>query len=196
MIQKARFFFSKSDTLGTIVTIDNGMGTVKFSADGKVASALDGVDGSTACYGLFWCASAYNASYNDADEVSGNSIGYTSPAINGFTISATMGLEGTYDNSDHTGAGGTAASPTGGSATEAVLSTNSVGITGSVMGVGVKAGFADINYDQNHNSTPSASKDQTPSMYALSYSIALVKSNLVKRNVLTRKKLVQRNHFP
>ena len=157
------------DTLGTVVTIDTGMGSVTFSADGKGDSALDKVDGSTACYGLFWCASAYNASYNDGDEVSGNSIRYTSPSINGFTIQASMGLEGDYDNSSHTGAGGTAASPANGSATEAVLGTDSIGITGSIMGVTVKAGMADINYDQGAGST---SIDQTPSMYALGYSIA------------------------
>ena len=157
------------DTLGTVVTIDTGMGSVTFSADAKGDSALDKVDGSTACYGLFWCASAYNASYNDGDEVSGNSIRYTSPSINGFTIQASMGLEGDYDNSSHTGAGGTAASPANGSATEAVLGTDSIGITGSIMGVTVKAGMADINYDQGAGST---SIDQTPSMYALGYSIA------------------------
>ena len=96
------------DTLGTVVTIDTGMGSVTFSADAKGDSALDKVDGSTACFGLFWCASAYNASYNDGDEVSGNSIRYVSPSINGFTIQASHGLEGDYDNSGHTGAGGTA----------------------------------------------------------------------------------------
>ena len=160
------------DTLQTTVTIDTGMGSVKFSADGKVSSALDGTDGSPVCFGLFWCASAYNASYNDGDEVSGNSIGYTAPAINGFTISATMGLEGTYDNSGHTGAGGTAASPASGSATEDVLSTTSVGISGSVMGVSVKAAFADINYDNGSHFGASTSIDQTPSMYALGYSVA------------------------
>ena len=159
------------DTLGTVVTIDTGMGSVTFSADAKGDSALDKVDGSTACYGLFWCASAYNGSYNDGDEVSGNSILYTAPAINGFTIKASMGLEGSYDNSTHTGAGGTAAAPTDGSATEAVLSTNSLGVTGSIMGVSVKAGFADINYD-NTGAGTSTSVDQTPSMYALGYSIA------------------------
>ena len=160
-----------TDSLATTVVIDTGMGSVKFSADGKTSSALDGVDGSTACYGLFWCASAYNASYNDGDEVSGNSIGYTAPSMNGWTISATMGLEGSYDNSGHTGAGGTAAAPTDGSATEAVLSANSLGVTGSIMGVTVKAGFADINYD-NTGAGTSTSIDNTPSMYALGYSIA------------------------
>ncbi len=157
--------------IGSFVTIDTGMGSVTFSASGKGDSALDKVDGSTVCFSMYYCGSAYNASYNDGDEVSGNSIRYVAPAINGFTIQATMGLEGSYDNSDHTGAGGTAASPASGSATEAVLSTNSVGVTGSIMGVSVKAAFADINYD-NGAGGGSTSVDQTPSMYALGYSIA------------------------
>ena len=80
-----------------------------------------------------------------------------------------MGLEGEYDNSSHTGAGGTAASPADGSATEKVLSTDSISVTGSIMGIGIKAGMADINYDQAGGST---SVDQTPSMYAVGYSIA------------------------
>jgi len=150
------------DTLQTAMSLDTGMGTIHFSADGKADSALDKVDGSTACYGLFWCASAYNGTtYNDGDEVSGNSIRYVSPAINGFTIQASHGLEGTYDNSDH-----------GGSATEDVLGTTSIGITGSVMGVTVKAGLADINYDNGNHYGASTNTDNTPSMYALGYSIA------------------------
>ena len=160
------------DTLGTVVTIDTGMGSLTFSADGKGDSALDKVDGSTVCFSMYYCGAAYNASYNDGDEVSGNSIRYTSPAINGFTIQASHGLEGTYDNSSHTGAGGTAASPADGSDTEMVLNTTSIGVTGSIMGVSVKAGMADINYDQGVHTGASTSVDQTPSMYALGYSIA------------------------
>jgi len=155
-----------TDSLGTVVTIDTGMGSVTFSADAKGDSALDKVDGSTVCFSMYYCGAAYNASYNDGDETSGNSIRYVAPAINGFTIQASMGLEGSYDNSGHTNAG---ASNAAGSATEAVLSTNSVGITGSIMGATVKAGFADINYDQDGGSS---SVDQTPSMYAIGYSLA------------------------
>ena len=155
-----------TSAIGSYVTVDTGMGSVTFSASGKGDSALDKVDGSTVCFSLYYCGAAYNATYNDGDEVSGNSIRYVAPAINGFTIQATMGLEGSYDNSSHTNAG---ASNAAGSLTEAVLSTNSVGITGSIMGASVKAGVADINYDQNGGSS---SVDQTPSMYAIGYSIA------------------------
>ena len=158
--------------LGSAITIDTGMGSVQLSASAKGDSALDKVDGSTVCFSMYFCGAAYNASYNDGDEVSGNSILYTSPAISGFTIRASMGLEGDYDNDAHTGAGGTAASPTDGATVEPVLSTNSVGVTGSIMGVTVKAGFADINYDNADFVGASSSVDQTPSMYALGYSIA------------------------
>ena len=139
------------DTLQTLVTIDTGMGSVNFSADGRGDSALDKVDGSTACFGLFWCASAYNSTYNDGDTLSGNSIRYVSPSINGFTIQASHGLE------------------TAGS----VLAVDSVGVTGSIMGATVKAGFADINYDNGtHAPGLSSEVDKTPSMYAVGYSIA------------------------
>ena len=139
------------DTLQTLVTIDTGMGSINFSADGRGDSALDKIDGSTACYGLFWCASAYNSTYNDGDALSGNSIRYVSPSINGFTIQASHGLE------------------TAGT----VLSVDSVGVTGSIMGATVKAGFADINYDNGtHTSGLSSEVDKTPSMYAVGYSIA------------------------
>ena len=139
------------DTLQTLVTIDTGMGSINFSADGRGDSALDKVDGSTACYGLFWCASAYNSTYNDGDSLSGNSIRYVSPSINGFTIQASHGLE------------------TAGT----VLAVDSVGVTGSIMGATVKAGFADINYDNGtHAPGLSTEADKTPSMYAIGYSIA------------------------
>jgi len=141
-----------TDSLGTIMTIDTGMGSISLSGDGRGASALDAVDGSTACFGLYYCSNAYSTvagggTYDDGDVHSGNSIKYVSPAINGFTITATHGLEMTDD----------------------VLGTDSIGITGSVMGVTVKAGLADINFDQIGGSTE---VDKTPSMYALGYSIA------------------------
>jgi hypothetical protein len=137
-----------TDTLSTNISIDTGMGTIGFSADGKQDSALDKVDTSTACFGLYWCASAYNTTtYNDGDTLSGNSIGYVSPSINGFTIRATHGLEDSGN----------------------VIGVDSIGITGSIMGATVKAGLADIDYDTLGGSTGT---DSTPSMYAIGYSIA------------------------
>ena len=141
-----------TDTLGTLVTIDTGFGSINMSADGRADSALDKVDGSTACFGLYYCASAYNSSYRDGDAQSGNSIGYVSPSINGFTIQATIGEETSLD----------------------VNSTNSLGITGSIAGVTVKAGMADIDYDQGGVGIRNGSSetDRTTSMYAVGYSIA------------------------
>ena len=140
------------DTLQTLVTIDTGMGSINFSGDGRGDSALDKVDGSTACFGLFWCSNAYSTvggggTYDDGDSHSGNSVRYVSPSINGFTIQASHGLESSGD----------------------YLGTDSLGVTGSIMGVTVKAGMADINFDQGGGSTET---DKTPSMYALGYSIA------------------------
>ena len=80
------------DTLGTVVTIDTGMGSVTFSADAKGDSALDKVDGLLLAR-LFLCASAYNASYNDGDEAS--KLNQISPSINGLQ-SSFNGSRGDY----------------------------------------------------------------------------------------------------
>ncbi len=140
------------DTLQTLVTIDTGMGSVNFSADGRGDSALDKVDTSTACFSMFWCSNAYSTvggggTYDDGDTHSFNSIRYVSPSINGFTIQASHGLESSGD----------------------VLGTDSLGVVGSIAGVTVKAGMADINFDQGGGSTE---VDKTSSMYALGYSVA------------------------
>ena len=146
------------------ISLDTGMGTVMFSADGKVSSALDNNDGSPVCFGLFYCGSAYDGTvYNDGDEVSGNSIGYSSPTFNGFQVHLTHGLAGSYDNSDH-----------GGSATEPVNSVDSIAVTGSIMGASLKAAVASIDYDQIGWNQPGGSNmtDNDPSMYSIGYSIA------------------------
>ena len=146
------------------ISLDTGMGTVMFSADGKVSSALDNNDGSPVCFGLFYCGAAYDGTvYNDGDEVSGNSIGYSSPTFNGFQVHLTHGLAGSYDNSDH-----------GGSATEPVNSTDSIAVTGSIMGASLKAAVASIDYDQIGWNQPGGSNmtDNDPSMYSIGYSIA------------------------
>ena len=136
------------DSLETLVTIDTGMGSINFSGDGRGDSALDKVDTSTACFSMFWCSNAYNTTtYDDGDTHSFNSVRYVSPSINGFTIQASTGLESSGD----------------------VLGTDSIGVTGSIMGVTVKAGMADIDFDTAGGSTET---DKTSSMYALGYSIA------------------------
>jgi hypothetical protein len=141
------------DTLQTLVTIDTGLGSINFSGDGRGDSALDKVDTSTACFGLFWCSNAYNTTtYLDGDAQSNNSVRYVSPSMSGWTVQASVGTESSED----------------------VSGTNSMGVTGSIMGVTVKAGFADIDYDQGGVGylTGSSNVDRTSSMYALGYSIA------------------------
>jgi hypothetical protein len=141
------------DTLQTLVTIDTGLGSINFSGDGRADSALDKVDTSTACFGLFWCSNAYNTTtYLDGDAQSNNSVRYVSPSMSGWTVQASVGTESSED----------------------VSGTNSMGVTGSIMGVTVKAGFADIDYDQGGVGylTGSSNVDRTSSMYALGYSIA------------------------
>jgi hypothetical protein len=134
------------------IVLDTGMGSLTFGAGKKGDSALDKVDTSTACFSMFWCSNAYSTTggggtYNDGDSDSDESIRYTSPSINGFTIQASHGLESSGD----------------------VLSVDSVGVTGSIMGATVKAGFADIDFDQAGGSSE---VDATPSMYGVGYSIA------------------------
>jgi hypothetical protein len=141
------------DTLQTLVTIDTGLGSINFSGDGRGDSALDKVDTSTACFSMFWCSNAYNTTtYLDGDAQSNNSVRYVSPSMSGWTVQASVGTKSAED----------------------VSGTNSMGVTGSIMGVTVKAGFADIDYDQGGVGylTGSSNVDRTSSMYALGYSIA------------------------
>jgi predicted porin len=134
------------------IVLDTGMGSLTFGAGKKGDSALDKVDTSTACFSMFWCSNAYSTTggggtYNDGDSDSNQSIRYTSPSINGFTVQASHGLERSGNE----------------------LGVFSMGVTGSIMGATVKAGFADIDFDQGGGSSQ---VDATPSMYAVGYSIA------------------------
>ena len=137
-----------SSSHASAIVLDTGMGSLTFGAGGKGDSALDKVDTSTACFSMFWCSNAYNTTtYNDGDADSNESIRYTSPSINGFTVQASHGLENSGSESG----------------------VFSMGVTGSIMGATVKAGFADRDYDQAGGSTE---VDATSSMYAVGYSIA------------------------
>ena len=144
-----------TDTLDSLVTIDlNQLGSINFSGDAKADSALDKVDTSTACFSMFWCSNAYNTTtYDDGDTHSFNSVRYVSPSINGFTVQASVGSKSAND----------------------VEGTNSLGISGSIMGVTLKAGFADIDFDaggMGYYDGNTAEADKTPSMYAIGYSLA------------------------
>ena len=76
----------------TDVNIDTGMGTVALG--NGVDSAVDGMDGSPACFSLNLCGSALNANYIDGDTLSGNSVGYSN-SIGGISFNVTRGMETT-----------------------------------------------------------------------------------------------------
>ena len=107
----------------TDVNIDTGFGTLGLG-DGQ-DSAVDTMDGSPAVFsinpygprfaGVTPTTGIPTVGFNDGDAASGNSIAYTSPAVNGFTAKITRGFDnGTTD------------------------ATMSYAISGSVMGVGLK----------------------------------------------------------
>jgi len=180
---------SITSAIVTDVNIDTGMGTVMLG-DG-VDSAVDANDGNPACFSLVLCGSAsVNGStsaagatwYDDGDAASGQSIGYKSPAINGFTFTVTRGME--TDSAAATAgacinttsgaytavtAGNDCAAGTtrlhGTDAVEGKNPTMSYAVSGSVMGLGIKAGVSQID---NKGSTA----DTDPSFVTASYSIA------------------------
>ena len=74
----------------TDVNIDTGMGTIGLGTGQD--SAVDGMDGSPACFSLNACGSALNANYNDGDTVSGNSIAYSN-SMGGIDFKITRGMD-------------------------------------------------------------------------------------------------------
>ena len=125
----------------TDVNIDTGFGTIGLG-DGQ-DSAVDSYDGSPAVHSLNIYGPRLGSGFIDGDTASGNSIAYTSPSVNGFTVKATRGFDnGTND------------------------ATNSVAVKGSVMGVSLAAGVSQINYKS------SATADVDPNFFTASYSIA------------------------
>ena len=133
------------------VNIDTGFGTIGLG-DGQ-DSAVDTMDGSPAVFSVnpygprFTSATPTTgiptAGFNDGDAASGNSLAYTSPAVNGFTAKITRGFENATTDP-----------------------TMSYAISGSVMGVGIKAGVSSIDRKA------SGAQDQDPSFFTASYSIA------------------------
>ena len=127
----------------TDVNIDTGFGTLGLG-DGQ-DSAVDSMDGSPAVFSINPYGPRLGSGFLDGDASSGNSIAYTSPSVNGFTVKATRGFDnGTND------------------------ATNSVAVKGSMMGVGLAAGVSQINYKTNG----SYENDVDPSFFTASYSIA------------------------
>ena len=168
--------------LKTDVNFDTGMGTIQLG--NGVDSAVDGMDGSPACFSLNACGSALNANYVDGDTASGNSIGYTN-SMGGVTFAISRGME-----TDSTASTAGACMSTGGAilgipagqdcatahnssytrirgtdSTEGREATMSYAASTSIMGLTLKGGVSQID---NKGSTA----DTDPSFMTASYSIA------------------------
>ena len=128
----------------TDVNIDTGMGTVALG--NGVDSAVDGMDGSPACFSLNLCGSALNANYNDGDTVTGSGIGYSN-SMGGISFAVTRGME----NTD---------AATGNSPVMSYAAST------SIMGATVKAGVSQIDYKND------ATADIDPSFVTVGYSLA------------------------
>jgi hypothetical protein len=169
----------------TDVNIDTGMGTVALG--NGVDSAVDGMDGSPACFSLNLCGSAMNANYNDGDTVTGSGIGYSN-SMGGISFAVTRGMEvaavagtagaemdiltGTIST---LAAGSTVTEDADGAATAVRLSGTdpvvghdavmSFAASGSIMGATIKAGVSQIDYT-------GTTADIDPSFVTVGYSLA------------------------
>ena len=141
----------------TDVNIDTGMGTVALG--NGVDSAVDGMDGSPACFSLNLCGSALNANYNDGDSASGNSIGYKN-SIGGISFAVTRGMEVAAAD-----AVATTATAIGTAAVEGMEPVTSVAAKTSIMGASVAAGVSQID-------NKGATADTDPSFVTVGYSLA------------------------
>tara|TARA_B100001057_G_scaffold121119_1_gene119849 strand:- start:2210 stop:3148 length:939 start_codon:yes stop_codon:yes gene_type:complete len=145
----------------TDLNIDTGMGTVALG--NGVDSAVDGKDGSPACFSLNLCGSAMNTNYVDGDSLSGNSVGYKN-SVGNISFNITRGMEA--DSVAAVAADATTDPITVGSeATEGNEAVTSVAASTSIMGATVKAGVTQIDYKGD---TP----DIDPSFVTVGYSIA------------------------
>ena len=144
--------------LKTDVNIDTGMGTVALG--NGVDSAVDGMDGSPACFSLNLCGAAMNANYNDGDDASGSSVGYSN-TLGGISFMVTRGMEQAY-------AAAVAATP-GSAGSAEVLGIDpvtSVAASTSIMGATVKGGLSMIDYESTEET------DVDPSFVTVAYSLA------------------------
>ena len=130
----------------TDVNIDTGMGTIGLGTGQD--SAVDGMDGSPACFSLNACGSALSGkdggagTYADGDAASGNSIAYSN-SMGGLDFKITRGMESATLEPTMSYAAGT-----------------------SIMGATVKAGLSSIDYKD------AATADVDPSFVTVAYSIA------------------------
>ena len=145
----------------TDVNIDTGMGTVALG--NGVDSAMDGMDGSPACFSLNLCGAAMNANYIDGDALTGSGIGYSN-SIGGISFAVTRGME--VDSVAAVAADSTA-DPivVGSAATEGNEAVMSYAASTSIMGATVKAGVSQID-------NKGATADTDPNFVTVGYSLA------------------------
>jgi len=143
----------------TDVNIDTGMGTVALG--NGVDSAVDGMDGSPACFSLILCGSAMNANYNDGDTASGNSVGYSN-TIGGVSFKVTRGMEFTAAAEVASTGGG----DLGTAAVDGIDPVTSIAASTSIMGATVKGGVSMIDYADSNET------DIDPSFVTVAYSLA------------------------
>ena len=176
-----------SASITTDINIDTGMGTIGLGTGQD--SAVDGMDGSPACFSLNACGSALSGKdggaglYNDGDTVSGNSIAYSN-SMGGVSFKVTRGMEvdstaataGTAQRNDGrqtdivaVPAGSDAPEGytrlIGADATEGHAAVMSYAASTSIMGATVKAGVSQID-------NKGATADTDPSFVTVGYSLA------------------------
>jgi hypothetical protein len=123
-------FSITSTGMGFSAAIDTGMGSVSF---GQIhASAVDSLDGMPAGATIISGNEALIA-YDDGDTQEGMGIKYTSPAMNGWTLMYSMGVNG----------GGTDAANSD--------RNSSIAVKGSIAGLAIAAGAVDDNDGSDDN---------------------------------------------
>jgi predicted porin len=113
---------SATDTTDVALSISSDMGSLSFgSAQNSAADAMDGMPGK-AGMGLAGTDTIVSKDYNDGDAATGHGLQYTSPSMNGWTAKVSTGF----------------------GSTQGVNATTSVAVSGSIAGISLAAGIAQI----------------------------------------------------
>jgi hypothetical protein len=113
---------SGTDTTDVSISISSDMGSLSFgSAQNSAADSHDNMP-NRAGFGFAGTDTIVGKDYDDGDTGTGHGLQYTSPSISGWTIAASTGF----------------------SNTQGVDATTSVAVSGSIAGVSLAAGIAQI----------------------------------------------------
>ena len=162
----------------TDIIIDTGVGTIGLG-DGA-DSAVDSMDGNAAINSLNLYGPRFSSGFLDGDTLSGASISYTSPSVNGWTAKVTRGMAtastastagsciNNYSDVADVEGGQECATGytrlTGSAAVEGREAVMSYAVSGSVAGLNLAAGVSTINYK-------GTTADADPSFVTASYSL-------------------------